>query len=83
MKMKKKMKRRNLVTQTLMLNTVPCKCKLTVPRSSNFETRSSIIDPRSFRVSRFESSASSIESSASIIESSASSFETRNKELFA
>ena len=56
--------------------TVPCKCKLTVPRSSNFETRSSIIDPRSFRVSRFESSASSIESSAS-------SFETRNKELFA
>ena len=44
--------------------TVPCKCKLTVPRSSNFETRSSIIDPRSFRVSRFESSASSIESSA-------------------
>ena len=56
--------------------TVPCKCKLTVPRSSNFETRSSIIDPRSFRVSSFESSASSIESSAS-------SFETKNKELFA
>ena len=26
------------------LPTVPCKCKLTVPRCSNFETRSSIID---------------------------------------
>ena len=56
--------------------TVPCKCKLTVPRNSNFETRSSILETRKLRGSRLESSASSIESSAS-------SFEAGNKELFA
>ena len=41
--------------------TVPCKCKLTVPRNSNFETRSSILETRELRVSRLESSASSFE----------------------
>ena len=48
--------------------TVPCKCKLTVPRNSNFATRSSILETRKLRVSRLESSASSIESSASSFE---------------
>ena len=44
--------------------TVPCKCKLTVTRNSNFATRSSILETRKLRVSRLESSASSIELSA-------------------
>ena len=56
-------------------DTVPCKCKLTVPRNSNFETRSSILETRKLRVSRLESSASSIESSAS-------SFETAKQRTF-
>ena len=56
-------------------HTVPCKCKLTVPRNSNFETRSSILETRKLRVSRLESSASSIESSAS-------SFEARKQRTF-
>ena len=47
-------------------STVPCKCKLTVPRNSNFATRSSILETRKLQVLRLESSASSIESSASI-----------------
>ena len=51
-----------------MVPTVPCKCKLTVPRNSIFATRSSILETRKLRVSRFESSASSIESSASSFE---------------
>ena len=44
-----------------MVPTVPCKCKLTVPRNSIFATRSSILETRKLRVSRFESSASSFE----------------------
>ena len=63
--------------------TVPGKCKLTVPRNSNDSTRSSILETRKFRVSRFESRASSFESRTSSFESRTSSFETRNKELFA
>ena len=55
--------------------TVPCKCKLTVPRNSNFETRSSILETRKLRLLRLESSASSIESSAS-------SFETGKQRTF-
>ena len=68
---------------TAVCNTVPGKCKLTVPRNSNDSTRSSILETRKFRVSRFESRASSFESRTSSFESRTSSFETRNKELFA
>ena len=63
--------------------TVPGKCKLTVPRNSNDSTRSSILETRKFRVSRFESRASSFESRTSSFESRTSSFETRNKGFFA
>ena len=65
------------------MSTVPGKCKLTVPRNSNDSTRSSILETRKFRVSRFESRASSIESRTSSFESRTSSFETRNKGFFA
>ena len=34
-----------------LICTVPCKCKLTVPRSSNFETRSSILEAFEYRCS--------------------------------
>ena len=69
-----------LITQQY---TVPGKCKLTVPRNSNDSTRSSILETRKFRVSRFESRASSFESRTSTFESRTSSFETRNKGFFA
>ena len=68
---------------TLISLTVPGKCKLTVPRNSNDSTRSSILETRKFRVSRFESRASSFESRTSSFESRTSSFETRNKGFFA
>ena len=60
----------------MSISTVPGKCKLTVPRNSNDSTRSSILETRKFRVSRFESRTSSFESRTS-------SFETRNKGFFA
>ena len=61
--------------KNVQAGTVPCKCKLTVPRNLNFETRSSILETQKLRVSRLESSASSIESSAS-------SFETGKQRTF-
>ena len=64
-------------------DTVPGKCKLTVPRNSNNSTRSSILETRKLRGSSLESRTSSFESRTSSFESRTSSFETGNKELSA
>ena len=64
-------------------NTVPGKCKLTVPRNSNDSTRSSILETRKFRVLRFESRASSFESKSliEVLEKFLECLETRNSIL--
>ena len=62
--------------------TVPCKCKLTVPRSSIRETRFSILDSRKLRGSRLESSFETFESFREIFETIFETLEWRKQRSF-
>ena len=62
--------------------TVPCKCKLTVPRSSIRETRFSILDSRKLRGSRLESSFETFESFREFFETIFETLEWRKQRSF-